>query len=103
MVHGRDKDGTTDEFGVSGYVHKDTFLIFDRKTESLWYPLDGTEWTAISGPRQGETIPFVTQTQPMPLGQWRQQHPDTVVLLGSKSEIEARSAERGRKPSREGK
>ena len=84
MVHGREIEGRLDEFGVSGYVYKNVFLIFDRRTESLWYPLDDEKWTAISGPRRGETIPFVEEPV-MPLGKWREKHPDTEVLLGSKS------------------
>lgn len=92
MVHGREgKRGETDEFGVSGYVYKNVFLIFDRKTESLWYPLDHTKWTAISGPRKGETLPFVSEPDLIPLGVWRKQHPDTVVLLGSRKDVEKRT------------
>lgn len=87
MVHGREVDGKLDEFGVSGYVHKDVFLIYDRRTESLWWPLDDTTWTAISGPRMGETIPFIEEPPLVTLGEWRKKHPDTVVLLGSKSAI----------------
>jgi hypothetical protein len=90
VVHGRDIDGKIDEFGVSGYVYKDVFLIFDRRTESLWYPLDDTQWTAISGRRKGETIPFMAEPPVVPLGEWRKQHPDTTVLLGSKSQIEGK-------------
>lgn len=93
VVYGREKNGEIDEFGVSGYVHKNTFLIYDRKTESLWYPLDDTQWTAISGPRKGETIPFIEEPPIETLGEWRKKHPDTVVLLGSKKDIE--SADRG--------
>ncbi len=88
MVHGRERNGSIDEFGVSGYVHKNVFLIFDRKTESLWYPLDNTKWTALSGPRKGETIPFLAKPGIVTLGEWRKEHPDTKVLLGSKSGIE---------------
>ncbi len=90
VVHGRDIDGKIDEFGVSGYVHKNVFLIFDRRTESLWYPLDDTQWTAISGRRKGETIPITAEPPVVPLGEWRKQHPATTVLLGSKSEIEGK-------------
>ena len=88
MVHGRENGEETDEFGVSGYVYKDVFLIFDRETESLWYPLDDKQWTAVSGPRKGETIPFMQKPAPVPLGEWRKKHPTTVVLLGSKEEVE---------------
>ncbi len=84
VVHGRTQRGTLNEFGVSGYVYKDKFLIFDRKTDSLWYPLDGTRWTAVSGPRSGETIPFIEQPPLMKLSEWRKMHPNTLVLLDSK-------------------
>ena len=88
MVHGRDgEEGELDEFGVSGFVYKNVFLIFDRKTDSLWYPLDDNKWTAISGPRKGETLDFIEKPAPMPLREWREKHPDTVVLLGSKARI----------------
>lgn len=76
-----------DEFGVSGYVYQNTFLIFDRATDSLWYPLDDQGWTAVAGPRQGEFIPFLEVPAPLPLGEWRERHPDTVVLLGSQSRL----------------
>ena len=90
MVHGREQAGEVDEFGVSGYVYENTFLIYDRRTESLWYPLDDEKWTAISGERKGETIPFLEKPGLLTLGEWRKQHPNTRVLLGSKSRIESR-------------
>ena len=89
MVHGRTKAGKTDEFGVSGYVYKNVFVIFDRRTESLWYPLDDTAWTAISGKRKGETIAIDEEPGLVPLGEWRKKHPRTRVLLGSTKQIEA--------------
>ncbi len=87
MVHGRVNSGAIDQFGVSGYVYKNLFLIYDRRTESLWYPLDDTQWTAISGPRKGETIPFIDEPGLVSLGEWRRQHPDTRVLLGDRSSL----------------
>ena len=90
MVHGRDNGTTVDQFGVSGYVHKNVFLIFDRRTESLWYPLGNAKWTAVSGPRKGEVIPFIAEPPVVTLAEWREQHPETLVLLGSKSDIEKR-------------
>jgi len=65
--------------------------MFDRNTESLWYPFDDIKWTAISGPRKGETIPIIQEPAPITLRQWRKEHPDTMVLLGSKSEIESKN------------
>lgn len=75
------------EFGTSGYVYRNTFVLYDRSTESRWYPLDDEKWTAISGPRQGETIPLIEEPTPMCLGEWRERHPDTVVLLGNRNEF----------------
>ena len=87
MVHGRVNVGAIDDFGVSGYVYKDVFILYDRRTESLWYPLDDTQWTAISGPRKGETIPFIAEPSPIPLGEWRKLHPKTRVLLGDRDSL----------------
>lgn len=75
---------------MSGYVYRNVFLIFDRRTESLWYPLDRTRWTAIAGPRKGETIPFIAQPAVVTLGEWCKKHPDTLVLLGSKNHAEVK-------------
>lgn len=94
VVHGRENKGNVDEFGVSGYVYKNVFLIFDRKTESLWYPLDSTKWTAVSGSRKGETIPFIAEPDVVKLGDWRKKHPNTVVLLGSRRQIENQEEDR---------
>ena len=89
MVHGRENNGETFEFGVSGYVYRNTFILYDRPTRSLWYPLDDTKWTAISGPRRGDVIPFIVEPGVMPLGEWRAEHPQTRVLLGDKRDFEA--------------
>ena len=87
MVHGREQDGETFEFGVSGYVYRNTFLLYDRPTRSLWYPLDAERWTAISGPRRGDVIPFIEEPGVMPLREWLELHPTSTVLLGDKREL----------------
>ena len=87
MVHGRVNAGAIDDFGVSGYVYKNVFLLYDRRTESLGYPLDDEQWTAISGLRKGETIPFIEKPGPIPLGEWRKLHPNTRVLLGDRGSL----------------
>lgn len=87
-MYGRTTEGRVDEFAPSGYVYKNTFVLYDKRTESLWYPLDDEKWTAISGPRQGETIPFMNKPEPRPLGEWERRHPETVVLLGDREDLE---------------
>lgn len=81
-MHGRGEGESTFEWGVSGYVYDNVFIIYDRETESLWYPLSDTAWTAVAGPRKGEVIPFIDEPAVVPLGEWRGEHPETVVLLG---------------------
>jgi len=90
-VSGREtEDGGIDEFGVSGYTYQNLFILYDRATRSLWYPMDDTGWTAISGPRQGEFIPFIEEPGIVPLGEWVAEHPDTKVLLGDRSAVDER-------------
>jgi len=87
-VHGREHGGEVHEWGVSGYVYRNVFLVYDRATGSLWYPFDEEGWTAISGPRQGELVEFYGEVEPIPLGEWRERHPDTEVLLAGEERME---------------
>lgn len=100
VVFGRTLDGQSTEFGDSGYVYKDVFVIYDRKTESLWWPLTDDGWTAISGPRKGEKIPFLEKPTVVTLGAWRKDHPNTVVLLGSKAAFASKARRHGQNRSR---
>ncbi len=86
-MNGRGSGEQEFEWGVSGYVYHNTFILYDRATESLWYPMSDTAWTAIAGPRQGEVIPFITEPGVVTLGAWRKEHPNTVVLLGDRTQI----------------
>ncbi len=86
VVHGRGHGTTIDTFGVSGYVYQNVFVIYDRRTNSLWYPDETDRWIALSGPRQGEVIPIDAHPAVTTLGTWREAHPQTVVLLGSRTE-----------------
>lgn len=88
-MYGREIDGHLDEFAMSGYLHQNTLLVWDKRTSSLWWPLDDEKWTAVSGPRKGEVLPFLEEPQPITLGEWRAAHPETVVLLGDRKEMEA--------------
>ena len=82
MVYGRDVDGEVTTFGTTGYTYKSTFLLYDRATESLWYPLGDDMITAVSGPRRGDRLPYIKESDVTTLGEWRALHPDTLVLLG---------------------
>jgi len=55
-------------------------VLYDRLTESVWYPLGENALDAISGPKKGSKIPFIEKPPRMPLGKWRELHPETLVL-----------------------
>jgi len=61
---------------VSGRLWRDSLIMMDRETETLWSHVTGE---AIRGPLAGkrlEALPVVHTTWK----QWRSAHPDTVVL-----------------------
>ncbi len=81
VVYGREIDGRETTFGTTGYTYKNTFLLYDRATESVWYPSNKGEFNAISGELKGEAIPFLAEPQVMTLAEWRELHPNTKVLI----------------------
>ncbi len=62
-------------FDVLG-LYQDVFMMRDRQTGTVWAHLDGT---ASQGPLVGERLGFVPLPQ-MTWGDWRVEHPDTLVL-----------------------
>lgn len=77
VVYSREIDGKEYTFGVSGKLLKNTLIIFDYETESLWPIVYGK---AINGELSGKKLHRVPNYQKMPWGIWRKLHPDTVVL-----------------------
>jgi hypothetical protein len=80
-VYGREIDGRETTFGTTGYTFNSTFVLYDRETESLWYPLTDGAMTAVSGARQTQAIPFIEKPAVMVLEEWKRRHPDSLVLL----------------------
>jgi hypothetical protein len=69
-------DGETTEFGVSGLLHNNDLIMYDRKTESIWQQITGR---ALAGPKRGETLVAV----PVSMNEWadwRDANPGAVVL-----------------------
>ena len=81
MVYSREWDGQENEFGNSGYMMDSVFVLYDRLTNSLWYPLGYRTMDAVAGPRKGASIPLLDKPSPMRLQDWLEQHPDSKVLL----------------------
>ena len=83
MVYGREIDGEVTTFGTTGYTYKRTFVLYDRKPESVWYPHKPGEMNAVSGPAAGNALPYLAEPDKMPLADWRKKHADSLVLVES--------------------
>ena len=57
------------------------FVLYDRNTDSVWYPLTDKSFDAVSGPNKGKSLPFIEEPEVMRLHAWTKLHPDTLVLL----------------------
>lgn len=90
----REIDGEAFEFGTTGYTMNNVFTLYDRKTESVWYPLTEESFDAVSGPAKGASLEFIVKPEVLRLHEWVKQHPDTLVLLPPDSMV------RGPKPGR---
>jgi hypothetical protein len=72
----RELDGAEVEMGVSGLLHNNDLIMYDRKTESLWQQVTGK---AIAGPKRGSRL----EALPVTVSQWEdwsKAHPDAQVL-----------------------
>jgi hypothetical protein len=70
-------DGEPTVFGVSGLLWNSALVMYDQATESLWSQILGA---AIRGSRTGTQLELVPSSFTT-WGAWRQEHPDTSVLL----------------------
>ena len=68
-------------FGTSGYTMDSVFVLYDRLTDSVWYPLGEGTMDAVAGQWKGTSIPLLDEPSPQPLGDWMKLHPDSKVLL----------------------
>ncbi len=69
-------DGEVTTFGVSGKLWRDSLVMYDRATRSLWSQLLGS---AVAGPQTGRTLEVVA-SEVTTWSAWKQRHPDTLVL-----------------------
>ena len=56
-------------------------MLYDRETESVWYPLHDGAFDAVGGKLKGTQMPFVVKPDRVSLGEWGRTHPNTLVLL----------------------
>lgn len=69
------------DIGTTGYTLNNVFVLYDRETGSVWYPLREGEFDAVAGPDKGKRMDFISEPPKMPLGEWVKKHPGTVVML----------------------
>ena len=72
-------DGERVEFGTTGYTMGNVFVLYDRTSDSVWYPLNENSFDAVSGPFKGKTLPFLEEPPVMRLHEWAAMHPDTAI------------------------
>ncbi len=77
VVYNREIDGEEYTFGVSGKLLKNTLVMFDYETESLWPIVYGE---AIDGKLTGRKLNNIPGSQKTSWGAWKTLHPDTLVL-----------------------
>jgi len=77
-VYDRTLDGETLTFGHEGVLYRNSFVMYDHGSESLWVHVTGE---AIKGPKKGSQLRFLPSVI-VPWGFWRKEHPETTVLLG---------------------
>jgi hypothetical protein len=73
----REVNGQETQFGVSGRLWMSDLVMYDDLTDSLWSQILAQ---AIRGPETGDRIELVPSTLTT-LGAWREEHPETSVLL----------------------
>jgi hypothetical protein len=82
-VYERTLDGESVSLGSSGYCYQEVFVLYDRSTDSLWYPKD-EGLTAITGQLVGKRLPFLNvQAEETTWGEWRKRYPNTEVVVGA--------------------
>ena len=75
-MYGREVEGRTLTFGVSGKLILNNLVMYDHQTESYWPQAYSR---AIQGPLQGTRLELIP-SQVMEWAAWRELYPDTLVL-----------------------
>ncbi|MBI5248745.1 MAG: DUF3179 domain-containing protein [Desulfomonile tiedjei] len=71
------KNGEPFSFGVSGKLWRDSLVMYDRSTLSLWSQVLGQ---AVAGPLEGMKLEQIP-SEVTAWAAWKERHPDTLVLV----------------------
>jgi hypothetical protein len=78
IVYDRRANGKVLSFGHAGILYRNSFVMYDRGSESLWVHVTGR---AEAGPRKGWQLKFMPSSMTT-WAAWKAAHPDTTVLPG---------------------
>ena len=80
-MYSREIDGQILTLGASGWTYRNTFVLYDFETESMWYHLKGTDGlTCISGTYADRFLPELTSTVTR-WNRWKADFPDSGILI----------------------
>ncbi|MBI4566404.1 MAG: DUF3179 domain-containing protein [Planctomycetes bacterium] len=97
-MYSRRLDGRTLTFGHEGILYKNSFVMYDKETKSLWIHTLGE---AVKGPLKGKQLEFIPSFITT-WKAWRTKHPETLVLTGRRARGMMGAFNLGRNPDRYG-
>lgn len=79
-MYSREIDGQILTLASSGWTYRNTFVLYDKETESIWYHLRGENaLTCISGEFADRKLPEFESTT-LRWASWKEAHPETKFL-----------------------
>ena len=77
-MYSRTLDGRELTLAPSGWTYKNTFVLYDRETMSMWYPYrDGLH--GITGEHFNKVLPLI-ESDDTRWDIWAEQHPSSKIL-----------------------
>jgi len=80
-VYGRKLEDRTVAFGHEGILYRESFVMYDRKTKSLWVHSTGE---CVKGELKGRQLTFIPCSITS-FGAWKKRYPKSLVLEGRKA------------------
>lgn len=88
VVYSRLNDDSVLTITPSGWTYgedrdQSLFVLLDKETETLWYPMDRDEESGlvgIAGPLRDDFLPEITGLERTTWRDWKQRHPNTVFV-----------------------
>jgi hypothetical protein len=77
-VYSREIDGKTLSLAPSGWTYKRTFVLYDKETETLWYPKKGG-LMGIQGVYFKRVLPKM-KSKDTHWAKWKKKHPLTKLM-----------------------